>query len=117
MSDEKESPSMSEKAKNLARYSWDLINYLSVNKEKVLFTNDEQFAHRLKICHACESFKELENECVECGCYVPAKAKIILDSCPLHKWDVADEDWEEKFGNIMHEIGHDPDEVETPENT
>ena len=47
----------------------------------------------------------LENECKECGCYVPMKAKMILDSCPLDKWtSVSESEWEERFSNIQKDM-------------
>lgn len=44
---------------------------------------------------------------MECGCYVPGKAKIILDSCPLEKWGVDSTNWEEKFTDIQKDMGLD----------
>ena len=104
MSDEKQYPSLGEQAKNLAKFSWDLLNYITVNQEKVLFVSDEVYKERVEICKSCIKFAELENMCTECGCYIPAKAKIILDSCPLNKWGVDKSSWEEKFEQITQEL-------------
>jgi len=41
MSDDLQSPNLVEKGKNLAKFSWDLINYIQTNHEKVLFVSDE----------------------------------------------------------------------------
>ena len=47
---------------------------------------------------------ELENQCAECGCYIPMKAKIILDSCPLEKWTANSDGWDDKFNDIMEDM-------------
>ena len=104
MSDDLQSPSMMEKGKNLAKFSWKLINYIQQNHEKVLVVEDETYKERIMVCRDCDKYREVQNECAECGCYLPAKARIILDSCPLGKWGAKEDDWDEKFNNIMEEI-------------
>ena len=54
-------------------------------------------------CRSCDQYQEVENQCAECGCYIPAKAKIVLDSCPLGKWKVETDDWNKKFDNIIED--------------
>lgn len=107
MTEEKKYPSLPEQGKNLAKFAWDLLNYITDNEEKVLFVKDEVYKERVTICRSCEKFDELENRCVECGCYVPAKAKMILDSCPLEKWAADSQSWEENFSNIETGLGLD----------
>ena len=104
MSDELQSPSLAEKGKNLAKFSWQLINYIQQNHEKVLVVNEDVYKERMMICRTCEKYNEIKNECAECGCYIPAKAQIVLDSCPLDKWKVKDDDWDEKFNNIIEDM-------------
>ena len=104
MSEELESPNLVEKGKNLAKFSWELISYIQKNYEKTLFASDEIYKERLSICKSCDKYKELENECVECGCYIPTKAKIVLDSCPLEKWTANNDGWDDKFDDIMKNI-------------
>ena len=106
MSDDLQSPNLVEKGKNLAKFSWELINYIQKNYEKTLFASDEIYKERLSICKTCDKFKELQNECAECGCYLPAKARIVLDSCPLGKWKMKDEEWftNEKFDDIIKDM-------------
>ena len=92
MSDDLQSPNLVEKGKNLAKFSWELINYIQNNYEKALVVDDEEYNERIMTCRTCDKFKEVQNECAECGCYGPAKAKIVLDSCPLGKWKTKDEE-------------------------
>lgn len=107
MTEEKKYPSLPQQGKNLAKFTWDLLNYITQNEEKVLFVSDEVYKERVTICRSCEKYDELENRCVECGCYIPGKAKIIIDSCPLDKWGVDSSGWEEKFTDIEKDMGLD----------
>ena len=104
MTDELQSPSLTEKGKNLAKFSWQLINYIQQNYDKVLVVEDELYKERMMTCRSCDKYKEVQNECAECGCYIPAKARIVLDSCPLNKWKIKDDDWDEKFNNIIEDM-------------
>lgn len=104
---EKNYPSLFQQGKNLAGFTWELLNYITKNEEKVLFVSDEVYKERMTTCKSCDKYDELENRCMECGCYVPGKAKIILDSCPLDKWGVDSSGWEEKFANIEKDMGLD----------
>jgi len=104
MSDDLQSPNLIEKGKNLAKFSWDLINYIQNNHEKALFVSDEVYKERVSICKSCDKYIELDNECSECGCYIPMKAKVILDSCPLEKWVANNDGWDDKFGDIIKDM-------------
>lgn len=104
MSEEKKYPSIGKQAKNLANFSWELVQYIQQNKNNVLFVSDDVYKERLTTCKSCDKYDELENRCTECGCYVPGKAKIILDSCPLEKWGVDKDSWDEKFNQITEEL-------------
>lgn len=104
MSDENQYPSLVDQGKNLAKFSWELINYIHKNQGNSLVVSDETYAERVSICKGCDKYNDLESRCRECGCFVPAKAKIILDSCPLKKWGADTSGWEEKFNDIMADI-------------
>jgi len=104
MTNEQKYPSLVEQGKNLSKFTWDFLNYITNNQEKVLFVSDEVYAERISICKGCDKYEELENRCKECGCYIPAKAKIILDSCPLQKWSVDNSSWEQKFEEISKDL-------------
>lgn len=89
---------------NLADFCWNLVNYITQNRDQILFVSDETYSERINLCKGCEKFNELENMCEECGCYVPSKAKIILESCPLKTWDVDRDAWYERFNKIKEDI-------------
>ncbi len=105
MSDKDQYPSLGQQAKNLAQFSWDLIKYLQQGQNhNALFVSDEVYKERIMTCHSCDKYDELENRCKECGCFIPPKAKIILDSCPLGKWKEENGKWEETFNEIMNNM-------------
>lgn len=105
MTEQKKYPSFGEQAKNLAQFSWDLIKHLQQNQNHTrLFVSDKTYEKRIMTCKGCDKYDELENRCRECGCFIPAKAKIILDSCPLNKWKEEDDNWEDIFQEIVTEI-------------
>lgn len=107
-SEEQQYPSLVDQGKNLARFSWDLIKHLQKSQNHTaLFVSDETYAERTMTCRGCDRYDELENRCRECGCFVPAKAKIILDSCPLNKWKVDDSNWETTFNEIVSNMEND----------
>ena len=101
---EKDYPSLFQQGKNLAGFTWELLNYITKNEDKVLFVSDEVYEERVSICRSCDRYDELHNSCNNCGCYIPAKAKVILDSCPLEKWTVDSSNWEEKFEEIQKNL-------------
>jgi len=104
MSDEKKYPSLGQQAKNLAKFSWDLIQYLNENNLSPLTVSDETYKERTTICKSCNKFDDLETKCMECGCYIPAKARVIIDSCPLNKWADISDQWEEMFEDILNDL-------------
>ncbi len=113
MSDEKQYPSIGQQAKNLANFSWDLIKYIHENHNTVLFVSDDVYKERTQICKSCERFDDMENKCMECGCYIPGKARIILDSCPLNKWSADENSWQEKFEDITNKLDKKEEEQQT----
>ena len=104
MSEEQKYPSLGEQAKNLAKYSWDLIKYVHENNSTVLSVSDEVYRERMTICKSCDKYDEFDNRCRQCGCFLPPKAKMILDSCPLDKWKSDTNGWEEKFNEVIENL-------------
>jgi hypothetical protein len=59
---------------------WDLID---PSIEKV---SDEKAAERFSICQQCPELIKLSKQCKKCGCFMFAKTKLELATCPLGKW-------------------------------
>ena len=50
------------------------------------FASSHVYKERLSICKTCEFFVKSAHMCKECGCFMPAKAKIAKLRCPKDKW-------------------------------
>ena len=50
------------------------------------FASAHVYKERLSICKTCEFFIKSAHMCKECGCFMPAKAKIAKLRCPKDKW-------------------------------
>lgn len=99
-------PSIMEQSKNLAKFSWKLIQYLQQSDEenKSLMVSEKTYKDRLEVCQSCSKFDKEQNRCFECGCYLPVKAKFILDDCPLNKWAMEENEWESNFKDILNDM-------------
>jgi hypothetical protein len=70
------------------------MNYTKLSKEFgiTLYSNEKESqvaALRLSVCSDCESnVKDTAGTklCLECGCYLGAKALQLFAKCPLNKW-------------------------------
>lgn len=99
-----EYPSLPDQGKNLAKFGWDMLQHVFKNQDKTLFVSEEVYQERTEICKSCDRFDAQQSRCMECGCFIPAKAKMILDSCPMDKWKADELSWNEKFNNIVKDI-------------
>ena len=104
---EKDEPSFIEKTKNFANFSWDIITYIKKNGPESLVVSDETYNVRHEICKSCEMWIKKKDMCAECGCFIPAKARVILESCPLDKWSQDKEGWEEALQRLSKKIDKD----------
>ena len=50
------------------------------------FASAHVYKERLSICKTCEYYIKPAHMCKECGCFMPAKAKIAKLRCPKDKW-------------------------------
>ena len=72
-------PSMRRRAWNLAQFTRDFVS------DGLKLVSEEVYRQRLAACDACDS-RVKESWCVECGCYLPVKAKARAATCDLDKW-------------------------------
>ena len=110
MSDEQQNyPSLAQQGKNLAKFGWDLIQH-TMRTSGNMFVNDAVYEERMTICRSCDKYDEQQQRCRECGCYLPGKARMILDSCPLQKWTADEKTWTENFENVVKQIEETPEQ-------
>lgn len=104
MSEEQQDyPSLAQQGKNLAKFGLDLILH-TIKTGNSMLVNDAIFEQRMAICRSCDKYDESQQRCRECGCFLPAKARGILDSCPLRKWSEDESGWAENFENVVKQI-------------
>lgn len=53
---------------------------------KGLKVSDEVLTHRKSICASCEFFRESDQRCSKCGCYLSSKTYLKASTCPMGKW-------------------------------
>ena len=59
---------------------WDFLNR---NTE---YSSEVESDARYSLCKACPKFNPGVKTCQECGCFMPAKTRLKLATCPLGKW-------------------------------
>ena len=59
---------------------WDLVN------PNVSRLDPEAAEARFLICKSCPELISITNQCKKCGCFMTAKTKLSLATCPLKKW-------------------------------
>jgi hypothetical protein len=45
-----------------------------------------EFDRRKGICLACEFYRENDDRCLKCGCYLAVKPWGVREHCPIDKW-------------------------------
>lgn len=71
---------MQQKSYNIVDVAKDMLT------GKAEYVSAEEQQQRLEQCKRCDKFVKLMNVCNQCGCYMPAKTKFKMASCPLEKW-------------------------------
>jgi len=74
-------------AEQLKNFSASMVDF--IRDGMALVTADER-RRRLDICRECS--RRRENRCVECGCVLSVKAWGRAWTCPIGRWDAAEED-------------------------
>jgi hypothetical protein len=59
---------------------WDMVN------PKIQKVDAELAEKRYNICLSCPELIKLTKQCKKCGCFMFAKTKLEIATCPLGKW-------------------------------
>lgn len=59
---------------------WDLIN------PDTEMLSEKDASIRYSICKECPELIKLTKQCKKCGCFMNAKTKLKMASCPIGKW-------------------------------
>jgi hypothetical protein len=59
---------------------WDMVN---PNVERA---SDEEAETRYNMCLSCPELIKLTKQCKKCGCFMAAKTKLKVATCPIGKW-------------------------------
>jgi hypothetical protein len=65
---------------------WDLLN------PNIKRAPDEIAEKRYSICQGCPKFNKFTTQCKICKCFMSQKVKLAHSFCPLHKWEVYNEE-------------------------
>lgn len=118
MTEESQSyPSVPEQARNLAKFSFDVIRTaLTPNgPNQSLLVSPEVREERMNVCRQCEYYDEKQNRCRHCGCHLEAKVRFAIDSCPLKKWSHSDENWiSNEYEDILNRMQNPPEQESGP---
>ena len=83
--DKQDLPSISEQGKNLAKFTFEVVqDTVSLNGNPLV--SKDEYKERLKICATCEHFILKNKRCRKCGCYMESKARFSIAKCPIQKW-------------------------------
>lgn len=59
-------------------------------QEKIssITVSDAEFNERINICQKCTFYSDdaMSPRCLQCGCFLDAKARLSDAKCPLDKW-------------------------------
>jgi len=91
MSKSEQYPSLIQQGKNLFKFSAKIVENI---QDRIFFgdqvnmlVSSEIYNKRKEICKNCPRYDLKQKRCMECGCYIPVKAKMMFEDCPLYKWD------------------------------
>lgn len=84
-----EYPSYKEQLRNLLTAFGRMIDfYLIDDEEKSLMVTPKEYESRTRLCKSCDHVDKVQKRCKLCGCFIPTKARMNTESCPIGKWGV-----------------------------
>lgn len=84
-------PSLAEQARHAARAAGRAS--VAALTRRPLRVPEPVRAARLAACRACDRYRPSDDRCGGaggCGCFVPIKAHLATEKCPLARWPAAD---------------------------
>jgi len=73
-----------QKLKGLSETMTDSIGEIA--KGKSIFVEAIIQSNRMATCNACSEFIKSTSQCKKCGCFMSAKTRLKVSSCPIGKW-------------------------------
>ena len=77
-------PAMNEMAKNAISSLWNTAKGAATGKG--IKVEKEEAERRLTICRGCPFFRQHDERCSKCGCYMAVKTYLRAEKCPVGKW-------------------------------
>lgn len=62
------------------------VSPLDMINPNITKLSKEEAAPRLQECLGCEFLIKITTSCRKCGCFMKAKTRLPLASCPIGKW-------------------------------
>lgn len=72
------------KLKGLSETVTDSIGQIA--KGKNVFVEATVQTNRMAICQSCPEFNASTTQCKKCGCFMSAKTRLKVATCPVNKW-------------------------------
>lgn len=81
---------MTDKLENIKQViqnnKYSLVSPLDLVNPNTEWAEESLSNERYSICKSCPELIKLTKQCKKCGCFMPAKTKLQLATCPLSKW-------------------------------
>ena len=77
-------PTKTEMAKNIIASTAKIAKSVLAGENPKL--SAEEAKARLEICKGCEFFRQADERCSKCGCYMAVKTYLKAEKCPLNRW-------------------------------
>lgn len=115
MAEEIDYPSLQQQGKNLAKFTFEVLKEAMKGGKEKLFVGADVQKKRLDICKTCTYYDPSQGRCKHCGCFLLQKVKFSLESCPIDKWSVSDEDWlNANFEEVAEKVLNPDPEIDRP---
>ena len=73
------------KKKNAEKQASGTVSPLDFINPDTEYASSEEEQRRYSLCEECPELM-LTKQCKQCGCFMPAKTKLLHATCPIGKW-------------------------------